>query len=67
MLKVARPEPFSGAIPRTVLPSRNVTAPIGTSDWPAVTTLAVKVTLCPVVAGFAFDASIVTVAIPAEV
>ena len=44
---VAPPVAVSGAVPRLVDPSRNVTVPVGTllPDWGATT--AVRVTLCP--------------------
>ena len=47
LLNFATPLALSCAVPRLVVPSRNVTVPVGTvpPDWGA--TVAVKVTLCP--------------------
>ena len=51
-----------GFVPRTALPSRNVTTPVGCwGDCSVFTTLAVNVTVCPLVVGFALDASVVAV------
>ena len=62
VLKLATPEPTSVFVPRTVFPSRNVTTPVGgVVDDPVAITLAVNVTLCPLVTGFALEVSIVTV------
>ncbi len=48
VLKLATPEPTKVLVPSTVLPSRNVTTPVGAAiEAPLATTLAVKVTLCP--------------------
>jgi hypothetical protein len=50
MARVATPDPFNVPVPRDVVPSRNVTVPVGTVVSPlGPTTVAVRVTLCPAV------------------
>jgi hypothetical protein len=62
ILKLATPDPTSVFVPNTVLPSRNVTTPVGAPTEPAAaTTFAVNVTLCPLRAGSTLEVSIVTV------
>lgn len=61
VLRTAIPEPFNAAVPSVELPSRKVTVPEGTRDEPKAATLAVKVTVWPLVAGLMFEASVVTV------
>jgi len=61
-MNVANPAPSSVPVPSTAPPSRNVTVPVGcVIDCPDFTTVAVKITLCPLTAGSRFDASIVIV------
>ena len=61
-MKVANPELSSDFVPRITLPSRNVTVPVGCwGDWSDFTTLAVKVMVCPLAAGFGLDVSVVVV------
>jgi hypothetical protein len=62
VLKLATPDPTSVFVPNTVLPAKNVTTPVGAAiEAPLATTLAVKVTLCPLVAGSTLEVNIVTV------
>jgi hypothetical protein len=61
VVKVAVP-PDSVPVPRVVVPSRNVTVPLGLLAPGAVTvTVAVKVTLCPKTDGLTDDATVVVV------
>ena len=61
VLRLADPALSSGSVPRTTLPSRKVTAPVGCGACGVFATLAVKVMVCPLVAGFALDVSVVVV------
>jgi hypothetical protein len=54
--------PFKDDVPRVVVPSRNVTVPVATLLPACGDTLAVKVTLCPVVTCVAEAESVVVVA-----
>jgi hypothetical protein len=61
VVKVAVP-PDSVPVPRVVVPSRNVTVPLGLPAPGAVTvTVAVKVTLCPKTDGLTDEATVVVV------
>jgi hypothetical protein len=61
---VPTPEALSVPVPSTVAPSLNVTVPVGVLVLPAAfDTVAVNVTCCPVVIGFAEDVSAVEVAV----
>jgi hypothetical protein len=52
-VNVAMPEPFRLALPRVVVPFKKVTVPAaGPTPGAATETVAVNVTVCPVVAGF---------------
>ena len=60
VVKLAEP-PDSGALPSSVLPSRNVTVPVGTIPG-TVATVAVKVTVCPSTTALLDAAKVVFVA-----
>jgi hypothetical protein len=62
MLNVATPLAFSCVVPKLVAPSRNVTIPVATLLPVWGETVAVKVTLCPVLIDAAEDVSTVLVA-----
>ncbi len=51
---------FTAAVPRTVVPSVNLTPAVGLPPL-APKTVAVKVTACPLVDGFGVDVSVVVV------
>lgn len=59
MLRLARPK-LTVTDPRLFVPSRKVTVPVGVPD--EAVTVAVKVTVCPLVEGFRDDVSDVAVA-----
>lgn len=60
--KVATPELFNVPVPREVVPSRNVTVPVGMVELPeGAATVAVKVRFCPTVAEEALDERTVVV------
>ena len=59
-LNTACPDAFSVPVPMLVLPSKNVTVPVGTP--PAPETVAVKVTVCPQRRGISDEARVVVVA-----
>ena len=62
MVNVACPEELSEPVPRTVVPSRKVTVPVGTPDPGAfAVTVAVKVTLWPEIDGLADETIVVVV------
>src|SRR5689334_16366082 len=63
VVNVARPPAPTVTIPRTTLPSLNVTVPVGVPD-PGATgaTVAVKVTAWPVTAGLSDEARAIAVA-----
>ena len=62
VVKLVDPVLSSAVVPRMILPSRNVTIPpIGCCDCGVFTTLAMKVMVCPLVAGFVLDVSVVVV------
>lgn len=58
--RVATPFAPSGALPSLVVPSKNVTDPVGVL-WPWCVTVAVNVTLCPNAEGFAEEIEAVAV------
>lgn len=58
--KVACAVASRAPVPSVLVPSRNVTLPVGVPA-DALVTAAVKVTACPVVAGFAEDVTVVVV------
>ena len=67
VLKVAVPPAFNEALPRLVVPSKNLMEPVGTPLPDCGTTLAVNITLWPVVTCVAEADSVVVVAtIPCE-
>ena len=57
VLKAAVPEPFKVWLPRSLVPSRKETVPVGTAPFPV--TVAVKVTGLPANAGFCEEARVV--------
>jgi hypothetical protein len=57
VLNVVVPVLSRAFVPRMMLPSRNVTAPVGGCG--VFTTVAVKVTACPLAAGFVLEDSVV--------
>ena len=62
VLNVVWPLPFSVPVPRGVVPSLNVTVPVGVPlPPPPATTVAVKVTDCPWADGLISLASVVVV------
>lgn len=62
VLKLAVPVLSRVFVPRMMLSSRNVIVSVGGSgDCGVFITLAVKVMVCPLTAGFALDASVVVV------
>jgi hypothetical protein len=62
VLNVTCPEPFSAPVPTVVLPSLNVTVPLGVPlPGESAVTVAVNVTDCPKDEGFALEASAVAV------
>src|SRR5262245_31480870 len=60
VLSVAWAEPFNGALPSVMPPSRNVTVPVGIPVPPV--TVAVNVTVCPQVEGFGDEVTALAVA-----
>jgi hypothetical protein len=69
VLNVAIPLELSWAVPRLVVPSKNVTVPVGTLLPVNGETVAVKVTLCPglMVAAEEVSAVLVTIRLAAMV
>jgi hypothetical protein len=61
--KVATPLALSAGAPRGVLPSKNVTVPVGVPVPEVGATVAVKVTVCPRGEGFGVEVSEVAVPI----
>jgi hypothetical protein len=61
-VKVATPLAFKVPVPRVVVPSRNVTVPVATLLPDCGATVAVNVTLCPLVICAAEAVSVVVVA-----
>jgi hypothetical protein len=67
ILNVATPLAFKIPVPRVVVPSRNVTVPVATLGLDCGETVAVKVTLCPVLMAVAEEARTVLVGKTPEV
>ena len=62
VVNVACPEPFSVPVPSVVVPSLNVTVPVGVPEpGEAAATVAVKVTDCPTTDGFEEEPKLVVV------
>ena len=57
------PDVTTGAVPKTVLPSRKVTVPVGFLVLEGAVIRAVKVTLCPTLEGFNEERTLVAVAV----
>ena len=55
------PLPDNVPLPKTVVPSLNMTVPVGVLVPPALVTVAVNVTESPIFEGLLFDAILVTV------
>jgi len=62
--RVATPAPFRIALPRTVVPTENVTEPVGVPEPVVRVTVAVKVSLAGGVTGLGAAASVVWVVSP---
>jgi hypothetical protein len=62
VLNVAVPPALSVAVPRMVVPLRKATVPVGIALPVCGATLAVKVTLCPVLIWVAVEVRVVVVA-----
>jgi hypothetical protein len=67
VVSVATPTALRVAVPRLVVPSRNVTVPVGTLVPDCGETVAVKVTLCPLLMVVAEEVRTVLVGAAAEV
>ena len=61
VLYVACPEPFRVPVPSVVAPSLNVTVPVGVPVPELGATVAVNITDCPTVDGFAEEIRVVMV------
>lgn len=59
VVRPACPEPFRATIPKSMLPSKKVTVPVGVPPLPV--TVAVKVTACPAKEGFSEEITVVVV------